>query len=142
MGKLVRTTLGRMTDIILDLRKSSPTLGEVVFYDMPFSANADYQDWIWVPPGFGHGNFFTEESSIEYFCTSEWNPASEAGVSPLSLDLSFNLADKGLRDEFLALIKNNPIISQKDKNAPTLKEWLNSPKSQVFGEGFEREFAL
>jgi dTDP-4-dehydrorhamnose 3,5-epimerase len=138
MGKLVRTTLGRMVDIVLDLRKSSPTLGNVIFYDMPFDPEADYQDWIWVPVGFAHGNFFTEESSIEYFCTGEWNPDCEAGLSPLSSDLSFEEADAGLREEFFSFIKNEPLMSSKDRNAPNLKTWLSDPRSEVFGEAFWR----
>src|SRR5579864_6398452 len=35
MGKLVRTISGRMIDIVLDIRKGSPTLGKGIMYDMP-----------------------------------------------------------------------------------------------------------
>ena len=69
MGKLVRTVRGHMVDIVLDIRKGSPYFGKGLFYDMPADSGSDYSEWIWVPAGFAHGNFFTEESQIEYFCT-------------------------------------------------------------------------
>ena len=71
MGKLVRTIQGRMIDLVLDIRLKSPTLGKAIAYDMPARAEADYGEWIWVPPGFAHGNVFTEPTTIEYFCTQE-----------------------------------------------------------------------
>ena len=40
MGKLVRTISGHMVDIVLDLRKDSPTLGKAVMHDMPSDAGA------------------------------------------------------------------------------------------------------
>ena len=80
MGKLVRTLSGRMVDMILDIRKGSPTFGKIVCYDMPANHKADYSEWIWVPPGFAHGNFFTENSMIEYFCSGEYSPGCEAGI--------------------------------------------------------------
>ncbi|MDR2354525.1 MAG: dTDP-4-dehydrorhamnose 3,5-epimerase family protein [Deltaproteobacteria bacterium] len=137
MGKLVRTTLGRMVDMVLDLRKNSPTLGRIVLYDMPYQAEADFSEWIWVPPGFAHGNYFTEESAIEYFCTGEYNPACEAGLSPLAPDFFWELADLQLREEFLGLIQRGLILSEKDRSGLKLKDWLADPRSQVFGEDFK-----
>src|SRR5262249_48166119 len=71
MGKLVRTISGRMIDLALDIRLESPTFGKIVAYDMPASPEAEYSEWIWVPPGFAHGNLFTKETIIEYFCSGE-----------------------------------------------------------------------
>ena len=57
MGKLVRTMRGRMVDLVLDIRLGSPTFGRVVAYDMPpILPPTEYSEWIWVPPGFAHGN--------------------------------------------------------------------------------------
>src|SRR5262249_13717955 len=64
MGKLVRTIKGRMIDLALDIRLDSPSFGKIVAYDMPSSSASEYSEWIWVPPGFAHGNFFTEETVI------------------------------------------------------------------------------
>src|SRR5690606_8308158 len=66
MGKLVRTVYGRMVDIALDIRKGSPTFGKALLYDMPSQPDQDYAEWIWIPPGFAHGNYFTAETVIEY----------------------------------------------------------------------------
>lgn len=50
MGKLVRTIHGRMVDLVLDIRKGSPSFGEIIAYDMPSDAGEDSSEWIWVPP--------------------------------------------------------------------------------------------
>src|SRR5437870_5248818 len=53
MGKLVRTVVGHMIDIVLDIRLHSPTFGKALLFDMP---KRDEGVWIWAPPGFAHGN--------------------------------------------------------------------------------------
>ena len=84
MGKLVRTVHGRMVDLFLDIRKGSPTYGKAAACDMPSSPDNDYAEWIWIPPGFAHGNYFTEDTTIEYICSGEYSPGCEAGISPLA----------------------------------------------------------
>src|SRR5258708_101271 len=79
MGKLVRTLHGHMIDLVLDIRKGSPAFGKIIAYDMPTRKTDDFNEWIWVPPGFAHGNVFPEDTSIEYFCTGEYSPKCEAG---------------------------------------------------------------
>ena len=54
-GKLVRTVFGRMVDMVLDIRLTSPTFGKIICYDLPEDRAAAYQEWIWVPPGFAAG---------------------------------------------------------------------------------------
>ena len=90
MGKFVRTIRGRMVDMVMDIRKGSPTLGHIIAYALPDSLDADYSEWIWVPPGFAHGNYFTVESTIEYFCTAEYSPTTESGISPLAPDIDWS----------------------------------------------------
>jgi dTDP-4-dehydrorhamnose 3,5-epimerase len=132
MGKFVRTLSGRMVDLALDVRKGSPTLGKIIAYDMPVSRSADFSEWIWVPPGFAHGNYFSEESLIEYFCTGEYSPGCEGAVSPLAPDLDWSLCPPELAREFRALAARGPLISDKDKNAPSVKAWLADPRSEQF----------
>lgn len=132
MGKLVRTLRGRMVDMVLDIRKGSPTYGKVIGYDMPDDPNADFGEWIWVPPGFAHGNFFTVESHIEYFCSGEYNPECEAGISPLALDIDWSLFDAGLKKEFEAIVSVNPLMSEKDRNGQSLSSWTANPDSSQF----------
>ncbi len=103
MGKLVRTLRGRMVDLVLDIRKKSPTFGKCIAYDMPSDPAKDYSEWIWVPPGFAHGNFFTEESMIEYFCSGEYSAGCEAGISPLANDIDWSFCDQNLKKEFNGL---------------------------------------
>jgi len=132
MGKLVRCIRGRMVDLVLDVRKGSPTLGKIIAYDMPARVESDFSEWIWVPPGFAHGNFFTEESMIEYFCSGEYSPGCEGGVSPLSTDLDWSLCEPALKTEFDHLIANTPVISDKDKDALSLQAWLADERANNF----------
>ncbi|MEK7124257.1 MAG: hypothetical protein AAB877_01040, partial [Patescibacteria group bacterium] len=72
------------------------------------------------------------DSLVEYFCTSEYNPGGESGISPLSEDLDWSLCDKKLKDQFDAIVSGSILISQKDKDAQNLKGWLDSPLAKNF----------
>lgn len=133
MGKLVRTLNGRMVDLVLDIRQGSPTLGKIIAYEMSTQPQADYNEWIWVPPGFAHGNFFTVESAIEYYCSGEYSPGCEAGVSPLAADLDWSLCDPALKQEFDAVISSSALLmTDKDKNGFQLQAWLADERSNNF----------
>jgi dTDP-4-dehydrorhamnose 3,5-epimerase len=132
MGKLVRTLSGRMVDMVLDIRKGSPCFGKIIGCDLPVRAGADFGEWIWVPPGFAHGNFFTQDTHIEYFCSSEYNPGCEAGISPFSGDIDWSLFDPGLKREFEELAATNPLITEKDRNGYSLRSWAENPNSDQF----------
>lgn len=131
MGKLVRTIEGHMFDVVLDIRIGSPTYGKAIMYDMPVNENSDYVDWIWIPPGFAHGNLYLEDSKIEYFCTGQYNPNCEAGINILSPDIDWSLCDERLYRTFED-IKQQLIISDKDKNGFTLSQWGKDLRSQNF----------
>lgn len=132
MGKLVRTVYGRMIDMVLDIRKGSPTLGKIVAYDMPTSTADAFNEWIWVPPGFAHGNFFTEDSRIEYLCSGEYSPNCEAGISPLARDLDWSLCPPGLKSLFDDVVRKSGVLSEKDKNGLLLTQWLDDDRSDNF----------
>ncbi len=132
MGKLVRTTQGRMVDLFLDIRKGSPTFGKAAAYEMTASSGDDYAEWIWVPPGFAHGNFFTKDTTIEYLCSGEYSQGCEAGISPLSADIDWSLCEPALRAEFLALLADSPIMTDKDRNGFTLAAWSSDERSGNF----------
>jgi dTDP-4-dehydrorhamnose 3,5-epimerase len=131
MGKLVRTLSGRMVDLFLDIRKGSPTYGKAMAYAMPADLSVDYAEWIWIPPGFAHGNFFTEESSIVYFCSGEYSQGCEAGICPFANDIDWSLCDRALKQEFDSLSKN-AVVSDKDRNGLTVKQWSDDPRSDNF----------
>ncbi|OGK21596.1 hypothetical protein A3C23_01800 [Candidatus Roizmanbacteria bacterium RIFCSPHIGHO2_02_FULL_37_13b] len=132
LAKLIRTVSGHMVDLVVDIRKGSPNFGKIIAYDMPQSPGDNIGQWIWVPVGFAHGNFFIKDTTIEYFCTSEYSPKSEAGISPLSSDIDWSICDETLRRQFQELIKNKPLISEKDKAGLTLESWKKDPRSQNF----------
>jgi dTDP-4-dehydrorhamnose 3,5-epimerase len=135
MGKLVRTLTGRMIDMVLDIRKGSPTFGKIILYDMPVDHKADYHEWIWVPPGFAHGNFFTEDTMIEYFCSGEYSPGCEAGISPLAEDIDWTVCEPNLKDLFDSIAPLTSLISDKDKNGLSVNEWNRDERSNNFVYG-------
>lgn len=132
MGKLVRTLTGRMVDMVLDIRKGSPTFGKIICYDMPIDEKGDYSDWIWVPPGFAHGNFFPEDTMIEYFCSGEYSSGCEAGVSPLANDIDWSLCAPELKKLFDGIAPSTELITDKDKNGFTVKAWESDERSGNF----------
>jgi len=132
MGKLVRTLSGHMIDMVLDIRKGSPTFGKILAYDMPTNPNLDFAEWIWVPPGFAHGNFFKENSLIEYFCSGEYSPGCEAGISPLAPDIDWSWCDPELKNRFDAIVSGTSLMTDKDRNGYTLAAWADNPDSDNF----------
>jgi dTDP-4-dehydrorhamnose 3,5-epimerase len=133
MGKMVRTVVGHMVDLVLDIRRCSPSIGKILAYDMPVDPAADAGEWIWVPPGFAHGNFFLKETQIEYFCSGEYSPNCEAGISPLCDEIDWSLCDPKLRKDFADLISGNRFsISDKDRNGHSLSSWFGNPDSEKF----------
>lgn len=77
-GKLVRVTAGEVFDVVVDLRRSSPTLGQ--WYGELLSAENHYM--LWVPPGFAHGFCVTSEyADFQYKCTDIYHPDSEVSLA-------------------------------------------------------------
>lgn len=76
-GKLVRVTAGRVWDVVVDLRRSSPTYGR------HFGILLDAADpsLLWVPPGLAHGYLtLSEEADFLYGCTDVWDPEAERTI--------------------------------------------------------------
>lgn len=73
-GKLVRVTHGAVYDVIVDLRKASPTFGQ----HEGFLLDASNHRMLWVPEGFAHG-FLTlkDDTHFLYKCTAPYEPACE-----------------------------------------------------------------
>jgi dTDP-4-dehydrorhamnose 3,5-epimerase len=132
MGKLVRTISGRMIDIVLDIRKGSPTLGKIILYDMPADRTSGTQEWIWVPPGFAHGNVFPEDTVIEYMCSGEYSQGCEAGISPFASDLDWTPCHPELKRSFDHIAATNTLVTDKDRNGFSLAQWLKDERSDNF----------
>jgi dTDP-4-dehydrorhamnose 3,5-epimerase len=73
-GKLVRVVRGEVFDVIVDLRKDSPSFGQ--WHGVWLSAENHRQ--FWLPPGTAHGFVVTSDSAdFEYKCTDYYDPADE-----------------------------------------------------------------
>jgi dTDP-4-dehydrorhamnose 3,5-epimerase len=132
MGKLVRTISGRMIDLILDIRVDESTFGSMIAYDMPSDQADKTGEWIWIPPGFAHGNVFTKDTVIEYLCTGEYNQECEAGISPLAKDINWSLCDAGLKRTFDEIAEATTLITEKDRNGVSVNTWANDSRADNF----------
>ena len=76
-GKLIRVARGRVLDVIVDLRHSSPAFGR----HMVLELTADSLDMLWVPAGLAHG-FCTmaAETEVEYKVDNYYSPAHDLGI--------------------------------------------------------------
>lgn len=76
-GKLVRVTQGKVFDVAVDLRRSSPHFGKWVGVEL----SADNKRQLWVPPGFAHGFVVvTEFAEFLYKTTDYWYPEYERSL--------------------------------------------------------------
>jgi len=106
-GKLIRCIQGEILDIVVDIRRSSPTFGQWVGGNLS-SENARQ---LYVPSGFAHGYLvLSEHAEVEYKCTELYHPEDDYGI--LWNDPAIGI-DWGIK---------NPILSEKDKQQPLLKE--------------------
>lgn len=106
-GKLVRCIFGAVYDVIVDLRKSSPSFGK--WFGIKLSEN-NLQ--LWVPPGFAHGFYtLTETAEIIYKTTDYYYP---------EYDRTLLWNDSSLAIEWG--VEMEPILSKKDLNGKTFEE--------------------
>ena len=100
-GKLVRVISGRVFDVAVDLRRSSPTFGRWTGVEL----STENRRLFWVPPGFGHGFYvLSEQAEFVYKCTDYYAPQHERVVRyddpdigiawPLVAGVSTVLSDK------------------------------------------------
>jgi dTDP-4-dehydrorhamnose 3,5-epimerase len=117
MGKLVRCLHGAVLDVVVDVRHGSPTLGDHAAVELT-SRNHRV---IWVPPGFAHGTFaLDDDTTVLYECSVQHGVGGEGGI--LWNDPALGIAWPDIP----------PIVSDKDRVAPTLAAWLADPRSQHF----------
>jgi len=106
-GKLVRVVSGRVFDVAVDLRKSSPRLGQWVGVEL----SADNQRQLWVPPGFAHGFLvLSEQADFLYKTTDYYQPSDERALA---------WGDPHVAVQWpLDQLKGQPALSAKDQAAP------------------------
>lgn len=108
-AKLVRVLEGTVLDVAVDLRKNSPTFGKYVAVEL----SAENKKQLLIPRGFGHGfSVLTPTAVFAYKCDNVYNKASEGGIRfddpDINVDWKINPKDA--------------VLSDKDKNAPLLKD--------------------
>lgn len=106
--KLVRVTRGAVLDVVVDIRRSSPTYGK------HFSLILDDVDnlQLLIPEGFAHGFLVLENNTVfVYKCSHYYNRESEGGIlwSDKDLDIGWG-ADR-------------PIVSDKDQVLPSFSDF-------------------
>jgi dTDP-4-dehydrorhamnose 3,5-epimerase len=114
--KLIRVLSGKILDVVVDIRKGSPTYGKA--FSLELSAENNKQ--LLIPKGFAHGfSVLSETAEVMYKCDAFYNKESEAGIvyNDITLYIDWKIpADKS-------------IISEKDIQQPSL---LNCKNNFVF----------
>jgi dTDP-4-dehydrorhamnose 3,5-epimerase len=115
-GKLLRVVSGKIILVEVDIRYNSPTFGKHCTIELDSSKSK----MVWIPPGFANGFLSLEDNTrVLYKCTSKYNPNGETSIR-------WNDPDVGI-DWINYLNGRKPILSKKDMEAPTLKDWVNNP---------------
>ncbi len=111
-AKLARVLKGEVLDVAVDLRKSSPTLGQ--YYSVILSETSHTQ--LYIPRGFAHG-FLVLSDTADFFykCDNFYNKASEGGIIYNDPLININWKMK----------RNDLIISSKDLELPALNSYEN-----------------
>lgn len=118
-AKLVRCVSGHVYDVIVDLRPDSPTFGEWRGFDL----TGDNQKCLYVPEFFGHGYLVIEDSVVSYKCAEVFYGEGDSGIMYNDSDINIAWPFDKIGGE------TNLIISDKDKNLMTLKEYKEIVKN-------------
>jgi len=117
MGKLMRVSLGSAFLVAVDIRIGSPTLGKW----FGIEASAENRRQVWAPAGFARGFcVLSEVAEVQYKCTGLYNNKTESGIR-------WNDPQIGIKWPV-----SDPLLSEKDREAQTLEQWLGKPESRHF----------
>ena len=107
MAKLVRAARGAILDVVVDLRRGSPTFGEWESFEL----NDENLHQLYCPIGFAHGFCVTSDAAdVLYKCSAYYDESIERGIS-------FRDPDVGIRWPDIELVP-----SKRDAEAPLLRE--------------------
>lgn len=112
-SKLVRVNRGKILDVVVDLRKGSPTFGKSFCKVL----SAKNKRAIFIPKGFAHGfSVLSKQADVIYKCDAFYNKQSEAGIiyNDAELQIDWRISPEQI------------IISDKDKELPTFAQCQNS----------------
>jgi len=116
-GKLVECLRGEVFDVAVDVRADSPTFGRAVWTTL---SGANHRQ-VYVPPGFAHGFAVTSpDAVVSYKCTAFYAPNHEYIIrwNDPALGVPWPVAE--------------PILSERDANAPLLREISRGCLPQLF----------
>lgn len=106
-AKLIRVTRGKIFDVAVDIRKGSPYFGKWVGVML----SEENKRILYIPEGFAHGFcVISDEADVLYKVTDFYSPEHERGIIWNDLEIGIQWPEK------------NPIISEKDRSWPSLKE--------------------
>jgi dTDP-4-dehydrorhamnose 3,5-epimerase len=106
-GKLVRCARGTVWDVVVDLRRGSPTFGEWEGFEL----DDVHGHQLWIPVGFGHGFcVLSDVADFVYKCTNYYDAATESGIR-------FDDPEVGIE---WPLPEDELLFSQRDRDAPPL----------------------
>lgn len=109
-AKLVRCSRGRIYDVAVDIRENSDTFGKYVKVEL----SEENKHMLFIPEGFAHGFVvLSDEAELIYKASAEFNPAADSGVLWCDKDINIDWN-----------IDFEPILSEKDKVQPKLKELI------------------
>lgn len=106
-AKLLRCTKGRILDIAVDLRKSSPTYKKYVSVEL----DNEKKQQIFIPKGFGHVCMsLVDDTEVQYKVDDLYYPEYDRAIAWNDPDIAIDWGEI------------EPIVSEKDKTAPFLKD--------------------
>jgi dTDP-4-dehydrorhamnose 3,5-epimerase len=106
-GKLVRVTNGAVFDVVVDIRKSSPTFGQWLGVEL----SSDNRRLLWIPSGYAHGFVsLADNTDVTYKVTDYHFPQGERSIA-------WNDSAIGIKWPV-----QNPILSERDQKAVLLKD--------------------
>jgi dTDP-4-dehydrorhamnose 3,5-epimerase len=113
MAKLVRVAHGRGIDVVVDIRKDSPTYG----HHQKFELSSTNSRIVWVPYGYAHGFLALENNTaLCYRTTALYNKSGEGTINPLDSTLAIDW-EIDIQDM---------ILSQKDASSQSFIEYTNN----------------
>ncbi|GHG67927.1 dTDP-4-dehydrorhamnose 3,5-epimerase [Alishewanella longhuensis] len=111
-GKLLSVLVGTIVDVVVDLRPTSATFGQV----LTLTLDATQHQQLWIPPGFAHGFFVLSDTAfIEYQCTEYFDPNDQYVIRWDDPSLAINWS----------LDKTDPVVSPKDEKGMSWQCFLD-----------------
>ncbi len=112
-AKLVRVLQGAVLDVVVDIRKNSPTFGKHITLELSETSGTQ----LYIPRGFAHGFLVLSETAVFFYkCDNYYNKQAEAGImynDPL-LNIDWRFPAEAL------------ILSDKDQQNPLFKDILET----------------